>query len=143
LKKTLVSENRLRGLIRESIAGQRLSLTRSTIYIGDQKIQVEVADTENLRNLGLMFRRRLPDNQGMLFIFENVSPRSFWMKNTFVPLSIAYADGQGKILNIEDMSPHSLDEVSSSGPAMYALEMPIGWFDQKGIHAGDRIQIFS
>tara|TARA_B100001123_G_scaffold342540_1_gene388680 strand:+ start:4932 stop:5375 length:444 start_codon:yes stop_codon:yes gene_type:complete len=100
-------------------------------------ISVEIASTPKLRKAGLMNRAHL--ERGMLFCFPDCRPRSFWMKNTHVPLSIAYADDNGIITNIEDMDPHSLTGVKSITPATYALEMEQGWFDKNGVVPGDKI----
>ena len=110
-----------------------------TLTIRDQKLQVELATTPETRALGLMNRFSLRTDHGMLFVFEAPQPLAFYMKNTYVPLSIAFVDSRGKILNIEDMRP--LDESThwSKGPALYAIEMRQGWFAAKGIAAGDRV----
>jgi|TARA_Y100000310_G_C20658248_1_gene803188 hypothetical protein len=83
-----------------------------------------------------MFRERMDRNHGMLFSFPNESVQSFWMKNTFIPLSIAFIDRRGVITNIERMRPHDLTSMSSSRRVPYALEMNEGWFDSKGIRPG-------
>jgi len=111
-----------------------------TITINDIPINVEISrDPDNISK-GLMHRKHLENNSGMLFCFPDQQERSFWMKNTEIPLSIAYANRDGHILNIEDMVPHSLDGVKSHGPAAYALEMNRGWFDQNNVKPGDQIQ---
>ena len=111
-----------------------------TLTIRDQKLQVELATTPQTRALGLMNRFSLRADHGMLFVFESPQPLAFYMKNTYVPLSIAFVDRRGKILNIEDMRP--LDESShwSKGPALYAIEMRQGWFASRGIGAGDKVE---
>jgi uncharacterized membrane protein (UPF0127 family) len=86
-----------------------------------------------------MFRESLALGAGMLFIFPDSGPRSFWMKNTYVPLSIAYLNENGKILNIERMIPFNLAGVKSVGHAKYALEMNQGWFHKNGIRVGDTV----
>ena len=88
---------------------------------------------------GLMNRNSLPDGEGMLFIFENEQFLSFWMKNTTIPLSIAFIASDGRILDIKDMRPLDESSVLSSRPAKYALEVPQGWFDRAGIRTGDRL----
>ena len=110
------------------------------LVINGSSINVERADDHAARQLGLMYRNFLPADDGMLFSFPDSEERSFWMKNTFVPLSIAYIDTEGRILNIEDMEPQDLMGVKSSGPAMFALETNKGWFKERGISAGDIIQ---
>jgi uncharacterized membrane protein (UPF0127 family) len=110
------------------------------LVINDNVINVERADDHASRQLGLMYRNFLPQDSGMLFSFPNSEERSFWMKNTYIPLSIAYLDMKGKILNIEDMDPHNLNGVGSSGPAMFALEANKGWFADRDVTAGDIVQ---
>jgi len=110
------------------------------LVINDSAINVERADDHAARQLGLMYRNFLPQDSGMLFSFPNSEERSFWMKNTYIPLSIAYLDAEGRILNIEDMEPQDLTGIRSSGPAMFALEANKGWFDERGISAGDIVQ---
>jgi len=111
-----------------------------TLTIRDQKFEVEIAATPQTRALGLMNRFSLRTDHGMLFVFETPQPLAFYMKNTYVPLSIAFVDARGKILNIEDMRP--LDESThwSKGQALYAIEMRQGWFASKGIGAGDMVE---
>jgi uncharacterized membrane protein (UPF0127 family) len=110
------------------------------LEVGGKKIQVEVADTPPTQQMGLMFRKRLGKDQGMVFVFERPAQRSFWMKNTLIPLSIAYMDGKGTILNILDMRPRDLSSYLSAGPAQYALEMNQGWFVRHGVKPGDKVQ---
>ena len=76
----------------------------------------------------------------MLFVFEHAEPQAFWMKNTFIPLSIAFIDADGRIANIEDMAPQTENSHWSRGPVLYALEMRKGWFAERGIKAGDRVE---
>ncbi len=87
-----------------------------------------------------MYRFSLAPEAGMLFVFDAPRPLSFWMRNTYMPLSIAFIDAQGTILNIEDMAPKDERMTWSAGPALYALEMRKGWFAQKGIGPGARVQ---
>jgi len=111
-----------------------------TLTIRDQKLEVEIASTPQTRALGLMNRFSLRTDHGMLFVFETPQPLAFYMKNTYVPLSIAFVDARGKILNVEDMRP--LDESThwSKGPALYAIEMRQGWFASRGIGPGDAVE---
>jgi len=139
--KSLLTESNLRKFIQKSIVESAITNPSREILIGDKRIRVEVAENEMSRNMGMMFRRNLEDDKGMLFIFEDSAPRRFWMKNTFVPLSIAYIDSEGKIINISDMSPLSESGVWSLGPAKYALEMNKGWFLSNGICPGDFVKI--
>lgn len=113
--------------------------TRSLqLSAGMHLIQAEVAATEAQRQLGLMYREKMPANAGMLFVFGNLSTQCMWMKNTPLPLSVAFIDASGKIVNIEDMQPHTLDSHCSTKtvPVRYALEMHLGWFKQKNIKPG-------
>jgi uncharacterized membrane protein (UPF0127 family) len=100
-------------------------------------VLAEIARTDEQRERGLMWRQTLADGEGMLFVFERDRILSFWMKNTIIPLSIAYIAADGRILEIHDMAPRSLAAVSSARSARYALEVPQGWFTRKGIKAGD------
>jgi hypothetical protein len=116
------------------------TLPTVTLTINAQKIVAEVASTPQQRATGLMHRFSLQQDHGMLFVFERPEPLSFWMKNTFIPLSIAFLDATGRILNIEDMVPQTETMHWSRGPALYALEMRRGWFLERGIRAGDRVE---
>jgi len=110
------------------------------LKITNVPITVEVADTPQASENGLMFRDSLPEDHGMLFIFDQPKKASFWMRNTKIPLSIAYADSDGKILEIKSMNP--LDETvipSRSDEVAYALEVNQGWFTRHGINSGAKI----
>ncbi len=100
-------------------------------------VRAEVAATAESRATGLMFRREMGRDEGMLFVFPQEEPLSFWMKNTHLPLSIAFLDAKGVILNIEDMEPRTETPHRSKGPARYALEMNQGWFKKRGAGPGD------
>ncbi|GHU59840.1 hypothetical protein FACS189444_5880 [Spirochaetia bacterium] len=102
-------------------------------------ISAELARTDDDRATGLMNRTNLPDGEGMLFIFDRDQMLSFWMKNTLIPLSIAYIAYDGRILELHDMKSQDLTAVRSSRSARYALEVPQGWFDRMGIGVGDRL----
>jgi hypothetical protein len=110
------------------------------LTIKGHALRAELADDEPTRRTGLMFRRSLPENGGMLFVYEQAGRWAMWMKNTYVPLSVAFVDQQGRILNIEDMQPLTEDAHQAAGPAKYALEMRQGWFAQRGIKPGDRVE---
>jgi uncharacterized membrane protein (UPF0127 family) len=115
-------------LILKNSAGKEISL------------QIEIADTDIKRSQGLMYRRKLDTNSGMLFVFPQDQHMNFWMKNTYIPLSIAFIDKQGKISEILNMKP--LDDsiiYSSKSKARYALEVNLGWFNKNSINAGCRI----
>jgi uncharacterized membrane protein (UPF0127 family) len=104
-------------------------------------VKAEIAVSADERALGLMFRKKLPDGEGMLFIFERDEVLSFWMKNTLIPLSIAFIASDGRIIDIKDMYPHNTNSVSSSRSVRYALEVPQGWFSRAGVQNGDVIKI--
>jgi len=111
-------------------------LPTTVLTIGAHKLTAEIARTSDERSLGLMNRFSLRPDHGMLFLFERSEPLAFWMKNTFVPLSIAFIAEDGRIVNIEDMKPQTEDSHWSKGPALYALEMKKGWFAERGIGPG-------
>ena len=115
------------------------ALPEIALEIRGHKLTAEVATTDASRSTGLMYRRMMPDNRGMLFVFAQAEPLRFWMKNTYIPLSIAYIDEAGAIINIADMKPQTTDPHPSAKPAKYALEMNQGWFAKRGIKAGARI----
>jgi len=115
-------------------------LLRIPLYVKDKEIRVEVANTPEDRGRGLMGRKQLGDSEGMLFIFETEDYHSFWMKNTLIPLSIAFADKDGRILRITDMKPLTLESHAPPKPVLYALEMKQGWFATNGIKVGDVIR---
>jgi uncharacterized protein len=106
------------------------------LAINGHKLVAEVATTDEARMTGLMHRFSLQRDHGMLFVFKEPQPLAFWMKNTYVPLSIAFINGDGKIVNIEDMAPQTETTHPSRGLALYALEMKKGWFAEHGIGPG-------
>jgi len=127
-------------LLVASIAAQAAELPTRALTIDGNALTVEVAATPETRENGLMNRFSLQPDHGMLFVFESPQPLAFWMKNTYVALSIAFVDANGRILNIEDMRPQDESTHWSKGPALYAIEMRKGWFASKGIAAGDRVE---
>ena len=112
----------------------------TTLSVNGQKIVAEVVTTPEQRAKGLMNRFSLQPDHGMLFVFEEPQPLGFWMKNTYIPLSIAFVDAAGKIVNIEDMKPQDETTHWSRGFALYAVEMKQGWFVAKGIKPGDLVK---
>jgi len=109
--------------------------------VASQKLHVEVAANDTDREQGLMFRKEMDTNVGMIFVFPQPESLSFWMRNTYIPLSIAFLDDEKRIINIEDMAP--LDEIGrgrSAGPARYALEVNQGWFKAHGVKPGDKCE---
>ncbi|HEX7372665.1 MAG TPA: DUF192 domain-containing protein [Thermodesulfobacteriota bacterium] len=111
------------------------------LTIQGKKIRVEVARTEEEKSQGFMFRDKLGTDEGMLFIYEREDFLSFWMKNTPLPLSIAFLDQRGKIVDIQDMESFNLRTHTSARPASYALEMNKGWFKKNGVKVGDVVQM--
>lgn len=109
------------------------------LTIKSAKLKAEVAADNNTRSTGLMNRFSLKTDYGMIFVFAQSEPLAFWMKNTFIPLSIAYIDSKGVIVSIVDMKPHDESAHPSGAPAMFALEMKQGWFKERGIVAGDKV----
>lgn len=105
------------------------------------RLQVEIADSDAERQRGLMERTALGQDRGMLFVFDGEQQLSFWMKNTLIPLSVAYIDSEGRIIDIQDMQP--LDETShpSAEPAQYALEVNQGYFAEHGVEVGDTAEL--
>lgn len=111
------------------------------VIFGADTIVAEIADTPETRERGLMFRNELPDNEGMLFIFEEEGIRSFWMQNTFIPLDIAFLDRTLTIVDIQQMMPQTAVLHTSAAPAMYALEISQGQFAEREITVGARPRI--
>jgi uncharacterized membrane protein (UPF0127 family) len=111
-----------------------------TIKVGESPLEVEVSSDRDSIERGLMHRNKLAPDSGMLFMFPDVAERSFWMKNTNIPLSIAYVGSDNKILNIEDMAPNDTTGIKSKGRAKCAIEVNQGWFDSKGIVPGDFVE---
>ena len=119
--------------------GPQLELPRMALNAGMHLIQAQVAATPDQRSIGLMFRRDMPPNEGMLFVFEQPAPQCFWMKNTLLPLTAAFVADDGTIVNLADMKPQTTDSHCSLKPVRYVLEMHQGWFDKRGIKAGSRL----
>lgn len=124
-----------------------IQFKKGILKIGGRTLQVEIAETEEQQAHGLMYRKSMPENHGMIFVFKDSKIRSFWMKNTLIPLSIAYFDENRTLVDIQDMKPvkeakslmavetENLPSYPSSGPAMYALEVNQGWFKRNKISA--------
>jgi len=124
---------------RQKLPVKKISIERDGQVIA--VIKAEIAQTQEERNNGLMFRKKLPDGEGMLFVFETDHVMSFWMKNTYIPLSIAFITHDGRIIDIKDMYPRDTSSVTSSRSARYALEAPQGWFSRSGVRTGDKVNI--
>ncbi len=116
------------------------SLPTLTLNAGIHNITVEVAQTDEQRAAGLMFRQTMPANHGMLFAFEHAGQQCFWMKNTLLPLDIAFVADDGTIVNLDRMKPQTLDAHCSTGPVRFVLEMNEGWFAKRGIAAGVKLR---
>ena len=112
----------------------------TTLTVRFFQITAEVADTPALRTRGLMGRQSLPPNHGMLFVFEQPQQQCFWMRNTPLPLTIAFMDDEGRISSMADMQPFSEATHCSQVPVRYALEMEQGWFTKRGIQPGEIIR---
>ena len=111
----------------------------SRILVAGHPLKVELAIDEPQRLQGLMYRKTLAKEDGMLFIFDEPAYHSIWMKNTLIPLSVAFVDKDGVILNIADMEPQTLDSHTAAGPAVYAIETNKGWYAGKKVKAGDKV----
>lgn len=111
-------------------------LPRVDLTAGFYRVEAEVAATQPDRTQGLMNRQSMPPNHGMLFVFPVTAGHCFWMKNTLIPLSIAFLDEEGRIINIDEMLPQTENNHCPARPARYALEMNAGWFKAKGLKPG-------
>lgn len=115
-------------------------LPRTQLRAGMHLITAQVAATPEQRSVGLMWRRDMPANEGMLFVFERPAQQCFWMKNTLLPLTAAFVEDDGTITNLADMKPQTTDSHCSTRPVRFVLEMNQGWFAKRGIAAGQRLQ---
>ena len=110
------------------------------LSINGHNIRAEKAITAKERARGLMHRKKLPSDQGMLFVYFRETELSFWMKNTYIPLSIAFIDTDGVIVDIQQMEPETTVSHKSKKDALYALEVNKGWFESRGIKTGDKVE---
>lgn len=108
------------------------------VILGDDTVRVELARTAAEREEGLMYRESLEEGRGMLFVFQDSQIRSFWMRNTLIPLDIAYLDENLVIVDIQEMKPETEDPHPSARPAMFALEVPLGYFQRHEIQVGEQ-----
>jgi uncharacterized repeat protein (TIGR04076 family) len=138
---TLVAGALLSATLGSTAIAQNQRFDTIQLSAGMHLIQAEVAATDAQRQQGLMFREKMDHNAGMVFVFDAPATQCMWMKNTLLPLSVAFIDAEGKIVNIEDMQPRTLDSHCSTKavPVRYALEMNLGWFKQKNIKPGSVI----
>ena len=130
---------RLLLLLALPLAALAQALPVVELSAGMHRIRAEVAADYGSRMTGLMHRPSMPQGAGMLFIFEESAVQCMWMKNTLIPLSVAFIDEAGRIINIADMTPHSEQSHCASRPARYALEMNRGWFEARGLKPGIRL----
>lgn len=114
-------------------------LPRIRLSAGLHQIDAQVADQPAMRQIGLMHRKQMPQHEGMLFVFEQPQMQCFWMKNTLLPLTAAFVDDDGTIVNLADMKPLVLDAHCSTKPVRFVLEMNKGWFAKKGLAAGTKL----
>ena len=115
-------------------------LPELTLSIAGHKLTAEVAANDEHRMTGLMHRRMMPEHRGMLFVFRDISQHAMWMENTYIPLSVAFIDSNGVIVNIEDMKPLTRDTHGAKKPVKFALEMNAGWFAKRGIKPGAKLE---
>ncbi|MFN3914528.1 MAG: DUF192 domain-containing protein [Aquabacterium sp.] len=128
------------ALAQPPAAGQPQSLPTIQLSAGMYNIRAEVARTPQEQAIGLMHRRSMPVNHGMLFVFDQRGQQCFWMKNTLMPLSIAFLADDGRVVNMAEMKAGSVDQHCSTEPVRYALEMNQGWFTKRSVKVGDRIK---
>ena len=107
---------------------------------GNQTVRAAIANTDATRQTGLMFRQKMEKREGMLFVFPEIGYHAMWMRNTLIPLSVAYMNERGVILSIHEMQPLSEVSHQSAGPARFALEMNAGWFSSNKVNVGDTIK---
>ncbi len=117
----------------------QMDLKRTSLAIGMHRIDAQLALTPEQKLIGLMWRKKMPAHEGMLFVFDQPSQQCFWMKNTLIPLTAAFVADDGMIVNLVDMQPQTLNPHCSSKPVRYVLEMNVGWFAKKNIKAGSKI----
>jgi uncharacterized protein len=117
----------------------QMNLQRVRLGAGMHQIDAQVAMAPEERSTGLMYRKEMPQHEGMLFIFEQPATQCFWMKNTLLPLTAAFVADDGTIVNLVDMKPQTTDAHCSAKPVRYVLEMNQGWFKKKNIQAGTKL----
>ncbi|HEX8989227.1 MAG TPA: DUF192 domain-containing protein [Rhodocyclaceae bacterium] len=121
------------------VAASAQAMPMMELTVGMYRIEAEVAATQDDRMLGLMHRKAMPQQHGMLFVFDANARHCMWMRNTLLPLAVAFLDEQGRIINVEEMQPQTDDNHCAAKPARYALEMNAGWFKQRGFGPGTAI----
>ncbi|NBX04550.1 MAG: DUF192 domain-containing protein [Betaproteobacteria bacterium] len=115
-------------------------LPRTALTIGMYRIDAQVATTSAEHATGLMFRTEMPQHEGMLFVFEQPTQQCFWMKNTLIPLAVAFVADDGTLVNLDEMKAQTLNAHCSEKPVRYVLEMNASWFSKKGLKAGDKLK---
>lgn len=121
-------------------SGANAGLPTTTVQVGGQTLTVELAQTPAEQARGLMYRQELAENAGMLFVYRSPQSVAYWMKNTFLPLSIAFIDSHHRIVNMADMAPNNETRTyPSEGPVQYVLEVNQGWFAKYGVKRGDLV----
>lgn len=128
------------GLLLSAAAWAQGAMPVIELTAGFYRIEAEVAASDQNRQTGLMNRRTMPQQHGMLFVFPQDNTHCMWMRNTLLPLSVAFIDADGYIINIENMKPQTEDNHCAKVPARYALEMNLGWFSQRGLRPGSKLQ---
>ena len=129
----------LGGLPQAHAQSPQLNLPRMTLSAGMHLLDVQLAQTPEQRQIGLMFRKDMPQHEGMLFVFEQPATQCFWMRNTLLPLTAAFLDDEGTIVNLADMKPQNDDSHCSAKPVRFVLEMNQGWFAKRNIKAGYKL----
>jgi uncharacterized membrane protein (UPF0127 family) len=127
----------LAGCARETVSPPRFI----SMQIGSGTFRLEVADTDAQREQGLMHRESMPEDQGMIFVFQHRHFASFWMRNTLIPLDILFVDRDGTIVNIRGMNPRDETLVQSTAPVLYAIELNAGAAQRVGVREGDKLQL--
>lgn len=127
------------GLALSAAAWAQNSMPILELTAGFHRIEAEVAASDQNRQVGLMNRKTMPQQRGMLFVFAQENTHCMWMRNTLLPLSVAFIDAEGYIINIENMQPQTEDNHCAKKPARYALEMNLGWFAQRGLKPGVKL----
>jgi uncharacterized membrane protein (UPF0127 family) len=119
--------------------GPQLNLERTVLTAGMNRLDVQLAQTPPQHQIGLMWRKDMPQHEGMLFVFAHASTQCFWMRNTLIPLTAAFLEDDGTIVNMADMKPQSDDSHCSTKPVRYVLEMNQGWFAKRQIRPGFKL----
>jgi uncharacterized membrane protein (UPF0127 family) len=139
MKSTLIALVLALASAASSAQQPQMDLPRVRLAAGMYQIDAQVAQTDDQRMTGLMFRQEMPANEGMLFVFDQPSQQCFWMKNTLLPLSVAFVADDGTVVNIEEMAPQTLESHCSRRPVRYVLEMNKGWFAKRGVKPGMKL----